>query len=124
MHMYNRYIPQPDGSFRRSKLPEPERRERPRPAAPRSCRQEPPKQDPCKAPSAPPSRPQKPAPRPQPPESPCPGSKGVGDFLRQLLPGDFDTSDLMIVLLLLLMAGDQPEERNTALLTLAIYLFL
>ena len=35
-----------------------------------------------------------------------------------------DTGDLLIVLLLLLMAGDCPEDQNTALLTLAIYLFL
>lgn len=30
----------------------------------------------------------------------------------------------MIILLLLLMAGDCQEDRNTALLTLAIYLFM
>jgi hypothetical protein len=47
----------------------------------------------------------------------------VDGFLRQLLPKDFDTGDLMVVLLLLLMAGDCPEDQNTALLTLAIYLF-
>ena len=41
-----------------------------------------------------------------------------------MLPKDFDTGDLLIVLLLLLMAGDCPENQNTALLTLAIYLFL
>lgn len=49
---------------------------------------------------------------------------GIGNFLRQLLPKNFDTADLMVVLLLLLMAGDCPEEQNTALLTLALYLFL
>lgn len=48
----------------------------------------------------------------------------VTDFLRQLLPKDFDTGDLLIVLLLLLMAGDCQEEQNTALLTLALYLFM
>ena len=45
-------------------------------------------------------------------------------FLRNLLPKDFDTGDLMIVLLLLLMAGDCTEDRNTALLTLALYFFM
>ncbi len=45
-------------------------------------------------------------------------------FLRQLLPKDFDTGDLIVVLLLLLMAGDCPEDRNTALLTLALYFIL
>ena len=34
------------------------------------------------------------------------------------------TGDLMIVLLLLLMAGDCTEDRNTALLTLALYFFM
>lgn len=29
-----------------------------------------------------------------------------------------------MVLLLLLMAGDKPEDKNTALLTLALYCFL
>lgn len=48
----------------------------------------------------------------------------VGSFLRQLLPRDFDTGDLLIVLLLLLMSGDCAEDQNTALLTLAIYLFM
>lgn len=45
-------------------------------------------------------------------------------FLRKLLPKDFDTGDLLIVLLLLLMAGDCEEEKTNALLTLAVYFFL
>lgn len=49
---------------------------------------------------------------------------GIGHFLRQLLPKDFDTGDLMIILLLLLMSGDCPEDQNWALLTLALYLFM
>ena len=44
--------------------------------------------------------------------------------MQRLLPKDFDTSDLIVILLILLMAGDCPEDQNTALLTLAIYLFL
>lgn len=48
----------------------------------------------------------------------------MGSFFKQLLPKDFGTEDLLIVLLLLLMAGDCPEDQNTALLTLALYLFL
>lgn len=48
----------------------------------------------------------------------------AGSFLKQLLPKNFDTEDLLIVLLLLLMAGDCQEDQNTALLTLALYLFL
>jgi hypothetical protein len=45
-------------------------------------------------------------------------------FLRNLLPKDFDTGDLLIVLLLLLMAGDCKEDQSWAWLTLALYLFL
>ena len=48
----------------------------------------------------------------------------VASFLRQLLPKDFDTSDLLVVILLLLMSGDCAEDQNTALLTLALYLFM
>ena len=56
-------------------------------------------------------------PNPRKPES-------VGSFLKKLLPGDFDTSDLIIILLLLLMSGDCAEDQNRALLTMALYLFL
>lgn len=108
--MYNRYIPQQDGSYRRNRM-----------------------QDNCKPPVLHPAPP-KPEPPvcPPPPPEPCPpqapkhsqSGAGAGGFLRQLLPKDFDTGDLLIVLLLLLMAGDCPENQNTALLTLAIYLFL
>ena len=49
---------------------------------------------------------------------------GVPSFLGQLLPKDFDTGDLIVVLLLLLLAGDCEEDRSTALLTLALYLFM
>ena len=45
-------------------------------------------------------------------------------FIRRLLPKGFDTGDLIVVLLMLLMAGDCEEERNNAMLTLAIYFFL
>ena len=93
--MYNRYIPQQDGSYRKNRMPE----------------QEPPKPDP---------------PCPEPPPCPPPSRRGqsAGGFLRSLLPKDLDTGDLAVVLLLLLIAGDCREEQNTALLTLALYLFL
>ena len=71
-------------------------------------------------------------PRPKPPEPPsCPPphreppmEDSVSGFLKRLIPKDFDTGDLIVVLLLLLMAGDKPEDKNTALLTLALYCFL
>lgn len=119
MPMYNRYIPQPDGSYRRSHQPD---RLPPRPDIPKP----PPKQEPACPPPAPPCPPP-PAPEcPKPrPEHPCqPQGQSVSQFFRKLLPKDFDTTDLIIVLLLLLMAGDDQEEQNNALLTLALYLFL
>ena len=48
----------------------------------------------------------------------------MGHFLHQLLPKDFDTGDLIVVLLLLLMAGDCAEDRNHAILTLALYFLM
>ena len=66
-----------------------------------------------------------PAPVIAPPSPPVqPGNNSVPSFLRQLLPKEFDTGDLLIVLLLLLMAGDCEDERNNALLTLALYFFM
>ena len=59
--------------------------------------------------------------RPMPPKR---EDTSVTGFLRKLLPKEFDTGDLMIVLLLLLMAGDCNEDQNTALLTLALYFFM
>lgn len=118
--MYNRYIPQSDGSFRRSRIPDPYNP----PVHTQSRREEEapppqPKQDP---PEAPRPRAQY---RPMPPR---PSKKqeplGIGSFLKQLLPQNFDTEDLLIVLLLLLMSGDCQEDQNTALLTLVLYLFM
>ena len=126
--MYNRYIPQPDGSYRRNRVPEPQN------CAP------PPGNN-----SRPPTQPEKPAPALQqscaPPRcdntsekrkkpnncTPSPSriqDRSAGSFLKQLFPKDIDTSDLLIILLLLLMAGDCEEERSNALLTLALYFFL
>lgn len=96
--MYNRYIPQSDGSYRKNRIPE----QRPQ----------------CPAP--PPPRPPEPQPEPN-----CPSRGGnAGSFLRNLLPRDFDTGDLLVILLLLLMAEQNEDDKNTALLTLALYFFL
>ena len=73
----------------------------------------------------PPPLPPCPAPQkiPTPPSKPV--SKGSREgFLRHLLPQGLDTGDLLIAVLLLLMAGDCEDDKNTALLTLALYLFL
>lgn len=113
--MYNRYIPQPDGSYRRSRVNEPAAFVQPEP----HCPQEPIQQPPC--PQEPPVQFQ-PERKPSPP--PCRQDSSAGDFLRQLLPKNLDTGDLLIILLLLLMSGDCKEDQNTALLTLALYLFM
>lgn len=116
--MYNRYIPQPDGSFSRHRVPDqaPQQPKRPphRPAPVPPTQQE-----------VPPCNPQE---QPQPSQTnhrpPSKEGGSIPDFLRQLLPKGLDTGDLLIILLLLLMAGDCSEDRNTALLTLVLYLFL
>lgn len=104
--MYNRYIPQPDGSYRKNRI------EQHQDPVPQIAEQAPPPVIPC-----PPSQ--------IPPKCP-PSKKGTGafDFLHQLLPRNLDTGDLLVILLLLLIAGDCQEDRNSALLTLALYLFL
>ena len=128
--MYNRYIPQPDGSHRRSRVPDPPR-PTPPPPAPPPCPEpqpEPPKPEPPKQPPCPPPRrnprPHGYRPAPPPKQEPAHPDTSVTNFLRRLLPTDFDTGDLLVVLLLLLISGDCAEDQNTALLTLALYLFL
>ena len=113
--MYNRYIPQSDGTYQRRRVQE----QSPPPPKPISPEKQP---LPVCQPPEPPRRPIPPRPKPR----PCrePEGAGVMGFLKQLLPRDFDTTDLMVVLLLLLMSGDCQEDQNTALLTLALYLFL
>ena len=124
--MYNRYIPQPDGSFRRSRIPD----HKPRSQSPVPP---PPQQESSKEacpPEAPPlhpprQKPRRPISRPgctrRPEEN---GGGNVSGFLKQLIPRNFDTGDLLVVILLLLMAADCQEDQNTALLTLALYFFL
>jgi len=48
----------------------------------------------------------------------------AGSFLRDLLPRDLDTGDLLIIILLLLMASDSSDDQGNALFTLALYLFM
>lgn len=111
--MYNRYIPQPDGSYRRNPIPE--SRKQPQNQPQRSAPPQRPSAPPPHQPSPPPSQP---APHWSDPAESIPG------FLRQLIPQGFDTGDLIIVLLLLLIAGDSQENRSHALLTLALYFIM
>ena len=125
--MYNRYIPQPDGSFCRRQIPE---AHTPHKTDCEPKKPDQPKDDPCQEEfSKPvlsgenrckqcPNRRKKPCPEHSAPFQEC------SSFLSQILPKDFDSADLMVILLLLLMAGDCPENQSNALLTLALYLFL
>lgn len=122
-YLYNRYIPQPDGSYRRNRMQEiSQRPEKPVPPPP------PPLPSPPKEPTPSPCSSclhNSPPRRPMPSREPCRReSSSVSGFLKQLLPKDFEIEDLLVVLLLLLMAGDCQENQNTALLTLVLYLFL
>ncbi|MBE6981279.1 MAG: hypothetical protein E7437_03025 [Ruminococcaceae bacterium] len=108
--MYNRYIPQPDGTFRKCRQPDQARR------------QDHPKPKPHPASKNPPETEQvQHSHKPQPAINPS--QPGLG-FLRQLLPKDFDTGDLIVILLLLLMAGDNEESRSNAILTIALYILM
>ena len=113
--MYNRYIPQTDGSYRKSRIQENQQVSSKVPPNPVQTAVKPPELPPLSPPVKPSAVRSCNPPR---------GDNRVDSFLRHLLPKDFDTGDLLVVLLLLLMAGDCKEEQNTALLTLGLYLFL
>lgn len=110
--MYNRYIPQSDGSFRRSQVNDG--------GASRSPGNQ---RQPQAGQNAPPSPP------PQATATVHQGSPGdmgmgnMGGFLKGLLPQSFDTEDMIIILLLLLF-GNSGKDTNATFLTLILYLFL
>lgn len=94
--MYNRYIPQQDGTYRKNRI------ETPQPPPAEQAQNSPHFQS----------------------KPPHPPAESAYSFLHQLLPKGLDTGDLLIIILLLLMAGDGKENKNSWLLTLALYLFL
>lgn len=106
--MYNRYIPQSDGSFQRNRIQEQRHQQVAAKQNPTHHSQPSPAQ-PSEVPSSAPCS--------------CQNTSAAG-FLKQLLPKNFDTGDLLIVILLLLMAGDCEEEKSNAFLTLALYFFM
>lgn len=107
--MYNRYIPQDDGSHRRN----PVRNDNQPVRAPVNSREPMHQEEESQSPTL------------TQPDSPNIREKqSAGSFLRGLLPRDLDTGDLLIIVLLLLLAGDSKEDKNNALLTLALYLFM
>ena len=119
--MYNRYIPQADGTYQKNQMQEPRKESSIfQPVSPMMPPEPPPTPQSCGTCPNRPSQLSPSPPRPRPPMQ----STGVLSFLKQLLPKNFDAEDLLVVLLLLLMAGDCREDQNSALLTLALYLFL
>ena len=115
--MYNRYIPQPDGSFRRNRIQDRTQSPPPRTELPAA------KQEQCQPPPETPQHSKSENHRIN-KTPPSRQEKSISGFLRQILPKDLDTGDLLIILLLLLIAGDCAEDQNTAMLTLAMYLFM
>ena len=97
--MYNRYTQKPDGSFKLNRMADPIKQE-------------------------PPSKQQPPLPQPEARQSFSSQNLSPFNFLKQILPKGFDMGDLAIVFLLLLMAGDNEENRSSALLTIALYFIM
>lgn len=126
--MYNHYIPQSDGSFRRNYVPENNRRSRPssgsqvpqKPSPPPPPVPEPP-EVPCE-----PQEPCKESPQPCPPQPYIPREKGQSplSFLRSLLPKDIDSTDMIVIALLLLLSGEDCDGDLSPLLTIALYFLL
>ena len=119
--MYNRYVPQPDGTYKRKSLQESAdhpRNEQPHteehdPSEPVTEKKSPPERARCSG-----QRNKRPLLRQRP-------EKSAASFLKELLPRDLDTSDLLIVILLLLISADgSGEDQGNAILTLALYLFM
>jgi len=103
--VYNRYIPQSDGSFQRNRVTDHRTPQPPRHSPSQSAQT--PQEPPC----------------PQATPHSCQNTS-ASSFLKRLLPKDFDTGDLLVVLLLLLMAGDCEDDKTTVLLTLILYFFM
>ena len=113
--MYNRYIPQPDGSFQRNRMEDMHVQKRPE----THCSPSKPQETPIiSAPCIPT------VPETHKNDSVSHQVTSITGFLRNLLPKGLDTGDLLVILLMLLMAGDCEEDKSSALLTLALYLFM
>ena len=120
--MYNRYIPQSDGTYRRKSMPEPPRPQ-PQPQPQQRPEPEPIQEQEALAeiPEVPPMerKPQKP-PRRTAAGSQPKHEQSAKSFLSGLIPRDIDAGDLAVILLLLLLGGEDGKD-DTALLTLAMY---
>lgn len=121
--MYNRYIPQPDGSYRKNTIQD-KIKSRPKPVPNPS---QPEKENKECIPSPPAEKQSFLKKKEQNVQCKTPNTNNdvsIGNFFKQLLPRDLDSGDLLVIILLLLMAGDCKDNKNHALLTLMLYLFL
>lgn len=118
MIVYNRYTPQPDGTYKRKTI------QLPRHPETAYSPIEPTAESPERTPSPPVIE----IPKRKPPAKPKTTVQrqeiSVGKFLKDLFPKDLDTGDLLIIVLLLLMAADGNDDQSNALFTLALYLFM
>ena len=121
--MYNRYVPQPDGTYKRKAVHNPMNISPP--VLPRQDvhRDAPPQADiPQCILQGSNEHPKQRRDRLSPPPK---YERSAASFLRDLLPRDLDAGDLLVVILLLLISADSSgEEQSNALLTLALYLFM
>lgn len=136
--MYNRYIPQSDGTFRKKSVPDPPKnsaiqpRKQVHPPLPqektmcndmvRKPHLSPPMKYRCGHKNE--CSPKTSSDHRE--ASACSvGSDGsIRSFLYSLLPNGITTEDILVILLLLLMCGENGAGKSNLLLTLAIYLFL
>lgn len=121
--MYNRYVPSPDGRFRREIVsdapaqiqliePAPRPGEKAEPAySERPIRQESAKQETCEQKKT----------QEHPKERACSGSGTI----RHLIPSTIDTGDLLVLLILLLLLVDGDEDDYlSVILTIAAFILL
>ena len=126
--MYNRYIPQSDGTYQRSRVEDKVQEYKHSPASVQDF----PVLEPTPTKSDFPHSPQQQSCPNRTPNTQMPRghrkqevqNTSLLSFFKQIFPKNFDTSDLLIVLLLLIISGDCSDDQNTALLTLVLYLFL
>ena len=96
--VYNRYIPQPDGTYLRMDV------------------------QPQQTTAAPEPQPAAPCAQPLPP-APC--ARAEGGFLSRLLPRGADTGDLLVIaILLLLLVDSDTDDPLPVILTLAAFILL
>ena len=102
--LYNRYVPQADGRFIKTKVPSSE--------DPQKCYGQ------GKIPKIPCGKEEYHR------NGYSQNAAPLGKFFRNLLPHNLDTEDLIVILLLLLLSQDGGKNGNRAMLTLGAYLFL